>query len=189
MTSIHVLCSIHGIRSGRALKEFRGHGAFVSRARYTADNDQVVSCSADGTVRIWDARACSCSAAFRPPAAQGAPETPIVDLLLDPRDPSRVFVVPRGPTAYIVNLAGEVLRTLSSGREGSFAAAAVSARGAYLYCLADDGYVTAFATDVGKVECSFQVTDKEPVGIAHHPLRNLLATYADDAELRLWKPE
>lgn len=45
-------CSIHGLKSGKALKEFRGHKSYVNDVTYSADWAKVVSCSADGTVKV-----------------------------------------------------------------------------------------------------------------------------------------
>lgn len=32
-----------------------------------------------------------------------------------------------------------------------------------------------------------QVAEKGPVGLTHHPHRNLLASYATDGALKIWK--
>lgn len=47
---------IHGLRSGRTLRELRGHTAFVNTVLYSTDCSRVYSGSSDGTVRVWDAR-------------------------------------------------------------------------------------------------------------------------------------
>eukprot|EP00494_Astrolonche_serrata_P032842 UN33111 len=42
---------VHGLRSGRQLKQFLGHDSYVNRAIYSHDCANVISCSADGTVK------------------------------------------------------------------------------------------------------------------------------------------
>ena len=59
---------IHGLKSGRTLKEFRGHSSFVTGAVFVGANaaaEQVMTCSADGTVRLWDAKSCDCLRSIR----------------------------------------------------------------------------------------------------------------------------
>lgn len=43
---------IHGLKSGRTLKEFRGHTSFVNNAIYTQDAHNILSASSDGTVKV-----------------------------------------------------------------------------------------------------------------------------------------
>jgi WD40 repeat-containing protein SMU1 len=56
---------VHGLKSGKLLKEFRGHTSYVNGAIYSGDGSQVISCSSDATVRIWDAKSCEQVHAFR----------------------------------------------------------------------------------------------------------------------------
>ncbi|CAN0419349.1 unnamed protein product, partial [Discosporangium mesarthrocarpum] len=43
---------IHGLKSGKMLKEFRGHTSFVNTAVYMQDGAKVITGSADGTVKV-----------------------------------------------------------------------------------------------------------------------------------------
>lgn len=56
---------MHGIKSGKMLKEFRGHTSYVNSAIYSHDGSQVISASSDATVRVWDAKSCDCTLVFR----------------------------------------------------------------------------------------------------------------------------
>ena len=83
------------MKSGKTLKEFRGHGSYINDCLFTADvsvsTQQVVSASADGTVKVtprprngaqspgkhfqfqvWDARTTNCLHTFSPPQDGGA---------------------------------------------------------------------------------------------------------------------
>ncbi|CAN0401522.1 unnamed protein product, partial [Phaeothamnion confervicola] len=67
-----------GLKSGTVLREFRGHASFVHCACFCgggggdggggggAGASKVASASADGTVKVWDAKTAECLATFRP---------------------------------------------------------------------------------------------------------------------------
>lgn len=75
-----------------------------------------------------------------------------------------------------------------------------------MYCVGEDGQLYVFDMMTGQLESSIPVCESEEVssggggssggavgsreviGIAHHPHRNILATIADNGELRLWRP-
>merc|ERR1719476_979455 len=46
----------HGVKSGKTLKEFRGHTSYVNSAVYTHDGSKVITASSDGYVIVWDAK-------------------------------------------------------------------------------------------------------------------------------------
>jgi WD40 repeat-containing protein SMU1 len=43
---------IHGLKSGKMLKEFRGHSSFINSVMYSYDNTRILSASSDGTVKV-----------------------------------------------------------------------------------------------------------------------------------------
>ena len=44
---------MHGLKSGKTLKEFRGHTSFVNDAIFTMDAHNIISASSDGSVKVW----------------------------------------------------------------------------------------------------------------------------------------
>jgi WD40 repeat-containing protein SMU1 len=63
-----------------------------------------------------------------------------------------------------------------------------SITGKWIYCVGEDGIVYTFDTAGGQLENILQVSDREVIGISHHPLRSQLMTITDDGQLKLWKP-
>lgn len=43
---------MHGLKSGKMLKEFRGHTSFVNSVTYTIEGTQLLSASSDGSVKV-----------------------------------------------------------------------------------------------------------------------------------------
>ncbi|KAK9839667.1 hypothetical protein WJX81_004660 [Elliptochloris bilobata] len=183
------LARVHGIKSGKMLKEFRGHTSYVNDAAYSPDGSQVITASSDGTVRVWDGKTADCVTAFRPPQATPGGEVGVLAVALHPGNVDHVVVCTRSPTVYLMTLQGQVVKSFQSGKRegGDFVAAWVSPRGDWVYCLGEDGQLYCFGVQSGKLEHLMQVADKGPIGLTQHPHRNLLATWADDGALKLWK--
>ena len=47
------MCRVHGLKSGKTLKEFRGHTSFVNGAVYLPDTHNILSCSSDGSIKVF----------------------------------------------------------------------------------------------------------------------------------------
>ena len=49
-------CRVHGLKSGKTLKEFRGHSSYINDCMFTADvssaTQQIVSAASDGNVKV-----------------------------------------------------------------------------------------------------------------------------------------
>ncbi|KAK5978729.1 WD domain G-beta repeat protein [Trichostrongylus colubriformis] len=143
-----------------------------------------VSCSADGTLRIWNLKTAECATTFRIAgdiAVNSVTPIPKTD---------QIIVCNRSNTLYIVNPQGQVVRSMTSGKrgaEGEFIACIVSPRGEWTYAVAEDGVLYCFPLLTGVLENTLPVSEKQVLGLAHHPNQNLIATIAEDALLKLWK--
>lgn len=180
---------VHGLKSGKMLKEFRGHTSYVNGAMYSADGSQVISCSSDATVRIWDAKTCEQLHAFRPPQASNGQDLAINAVMAHPLHPDQLFVCDRSSTLYLMTLQGQVISSLHSGKKegGGFLAACLSPRGEWAYCLGEDGVLYCFTVGDARLQHIMVAHEKGPVGLCHHPHRNVVATYASEGPLLIWK--
>eukprot|EP00892_Ulva_mutabilis_P011102 jgi/Ulvmu1/8364/UM042_0070.1 len=194
--STHVLSAsfdgsirVHGLRSGRMLKEFRGHKSYVNCAIYSLDGAHVYSASSDGTVGVWDAKSCECLKRINP--TPGAPtEVAVNSVMLNPIKSDELLVCTQSNAVHSMAVGGAVAKTWTTGRSDAnsvFVAAATSPRGAYLYALALDGNLYCFNIAQGRLDHVLEVAAKgKAIGLAHHPHRNFLATVADESELKCW---
>jgi len=183
---------IHGIKSGKTLKEFRGHTSYVNSACFTKDGTDILSASSDGTVKLWDGRTAECLLTFRPGLIPGAVirETTVHTVQLVPNSPDHhVFVCTKSPQAFLMTSQGQMVRTFSSGKSigGDFLCATISPQGKWAYCVGEDGVMYVFDVASGILELALPVTDREVIAVVHHPHRNMLLTITDDGQLKLWR--
>jgi WD40 repeat-containing protein SMU1 len=189
---------IHGLKSGRTLKEFRGHTSYVNCAIYTEDGSQVISVSSDGTVKVWDSKNTDCVRTFKPAAAAGTKGTAgeaasdqalvsLIGITKLPKHIDRFLIVARSPTMYMTSLTGQVIQSYFCPG-GDISTYCVSPKGNFIYVVAADQAMYCFNTETGKVEHVMKLHKKDVLGMAHHPHRNILASHSDDGTLKLWKP-
>jgi len=184
---------IHGLRAGRALKEFRGHTSYVNTACFTHDGSRVCSGSSDGTVRVWDARSSECLITFRPSLTVSQPtgiETAIHTIIPLPNSQDQLVVFTRSSNVFITTLQGQVIKTFSSGKteKGDFVCGTVSPKGKWIYCVAEDENLYCFNVASGQLDSVLPVSEREVIGVVHHPYRNLILTFSIDGVLKFWKP-
>jgi WD40 repeat-containing protein SMU1 len=176
-------CREFGLRTSRMLKEFNGHASYIHSCQYVLRKGGhqlcVVTSSADGTVRLWNAKTSEALRVFRPVSlgdsmsvkgsslvvdhrsdlTSGAGGSPAVHTVLHLHTPAdSMIVVPRGLRAFLVDYHGTVWRTFEdNGSAGKlFVAATVSPSNHWLYCVNEDGVCCIFDIVTGKLEKSIR---------------------------------
>ena len=103
----HLSFRIHGLKSGKTLKEFRGHTSFVNYAMWSSDAHHIISASSDGTVKVWNPRSSECLSTFKSLGGT-AGDTPIHAVHPLVKQPDHFVVCNRTSTAVIMNMQGQV---------------------------------------------------------------------------------
>ena len=118
---------IHGLKSGKQLKEFRGHVSFVNEAIFSSDGHQIISASSDGTVKvqliyidrfhlrtfqIWHVKSQECLSTFK---SLGGNDATIHSVCIMPKNPDQFVVTNRSNTIVIMNMQGQIVKSFTSG--------------------------------------------------------------------------
>jgi len=186
--SFDATVKVHGLKSGKTLKVFREHTSFVNECQFSADGLHVISCSADGTVRIWDAKSTDCLNVIRPTTATKMADITVNTVTFLPKNNDQFIVCSRTPSILLMNTKGQTLQTFTNGTKVDFVTCLVSPRGEWIYGVGEDSNLYCFRSDSAEVVHTLKLHEKETIGITHHPHINLIASFADDGTVRLWKP-
>jgi WD40 repeat-containing protein SMU1 len=177
---------ILGLQSGRPLKEFRGHSSFVTRALFSPDNGQVVTASADGSIKVWSTTTSECITTFRPPQALSTADAPILAIAFLPHHSGEIVVLPRGRSVFVMNLVGHVVREVASPG-GTLSGMSVSPRGKLLHTVGDDLQLRCFDLSTGvEVAATAAAEAGELFGVYQHPRRNVVVTSGSDGRVSMW---
>eukprot|EP00854_Cymbomonas_tetramitiformis_P015302 gene15302-18105_t len=181
---------LHGLKSGKCLKEFNGHTSFVNDAIFTSDGSRIMSASSDGTVKVWDAKSAECISTFRPPAATAGTETTVNSVHLFPKNSDQIVVCTRSPQVFIMTMQGQVVKSFQSGKRegGDFVSAWVSPHGDWIYCMVWDFNSGKLKKDLQfQAEDAFMMHDDAVLSINFSRDSESLVSGSQDGKIKVWK--
>lgn len=193
---------LHGMRSNRTIRDFRGHKSFVTAVASSRDDNFIITGSTDSTVKIWSAKTAQVVREYQS-------NSKIHSVFLMPNFKSDIFIVGnRTRFIKLIDLEGKLRAKLSDEttedkaveqkdqtdsekvNKGDFYALCSSPKGNWIYAV-DSKHVYCFNYSSKKVLKTLKVheeSNNDVIGVIHHPLLNLLATYDTQGNLKLWKP-
>lgn len=175
-TSYDCTARLFGVKSGRVLKEFRGHQSHVNKAAFTPNNT-VTTISSDGSVKIWNANTAQCIKTLHCiPDVKFALKT--MDCNFVAGNNSRVFQIREQRVQEFRD---------TKTKDLAIVALKVSRQHKYLYALTENGLCLIFGFDNSAEMASLQVTESEVVGACFHPSLNVMVTFDVEGVIKFWK--
>ena len=107
------ICRVHGLKSGKLLKEFRGHTSFVNDAIFTADGHNILSASSDGTVKLWNIKSTECISTFKSLGGTSGIDITVNSVHALPKNTEHFVVCNRSNTVSILNMQGQVSKAFT----------------------------------------------------------------------------
>ena len=175
-TSYDCTARLMGVKSGRVLKEFRGHQSHVNKAAFTSDNT-ITTISSDGAVRIWNATTAQCIKTLHC--------IPDVKFALRAMDCN--FVA--GNNSRVFQIREQSIQEFRDTKTKDLAIVALklSRQHKYLHAFTENGLCLTFSLDNSTEMTSLQVTETEMVGVCFHPSLNVMITFDVEGVIKFWK--
>ncbi|KAI7849056.1 WD40-repeat-containing domain protein [Circinella umbellata] len=203
---------IHGLRSGKTLKEFRGHSSFVNSVLFSTDNTRVLSASSDGTVKVWDAKTTSCLHTITPQSGADISKGPsssassasssaaavatsalanqtVQAIVPLSKNIDQVLVCTKSNTLYIMTMRGQIVKTFTHQKKtgSDFVSATVSPQCELVYGIGEDSTLYCFQITTGKLISETKICDYEAVGLTGHPRTNVVVSHDDHGHVYFLK--
>ncbi|KAK1934874.1 WD domain, G-beta repeat containing protein [Babesia divergens] len=188
---------IHGLKSGKPLRTFKGHNSIVNAAIYSYDGTKVITGSSDGYVKIWDSRTTDLLKSFlaftgHDPSNHIKSDTPrpinsIMNMPYSGGD-ELIMVCTRSSSLSVYKLNGICVKHYSIEDSGhNFLDVAVSRRLNWVYAVGEGNMLYCF-NKAGNLEHSFKVHEKDVIGLVHHPQESVIASWGLDGTIKLLYP-
>jgi len=201
---------VHGLTSGGVeLKDFSGHRSFVNSIIQFDDGEKILSCSSDGTIRLWNFKSLSCERVYSAESMRKNDEMdesdnkqfdsshlPIHQIMLYPFSKNHVLVCYPCNWITVMDLESgkETFRFVSSKKEDEFVSFSIES--SHLYGVTSTNkcfvfqmpeHVTQKLDEVSPVRIDTDLQHKKPVtGILQHPKESIIATFSPES-INLWK--
>lgn len=165
--------------------------------------------------QIWNLKTNECVNSYKSTAIAGSSTIEIAVNAIhlmpagDSKGPDHFLICTRSNTLSIMNLSGQVkilfstnpvlldssyfyqiVKTFTNAvaEGGDFITCVLSPRAEFIYAVGEDRKLYCFNAFTCKMEQLIELGEKMVIGIAHHPKRNMIATYSEDGLVKLWRP-
>ncbi|KAK1442059.1 wd40 repeat-containing protein smu1 [Babesia gibsoni] len=188
---------VHGLKSGKPLRTFKGHTSIVNSAIYSFDGTRVITGSSDGYVKIWDSRTTDLLKsfiAFTAPDPRSTiqsdvpqPVNSILNLPYTGGD-ELILVCTRSSSLSVYKLNGICIKNYTvEDSDDRFLDVAVSRRLNWVYAVSERNMLYCF-NKAGELENSFKVHENDVIGLIHHPQEPVMATWGLEGTIKLLYP-
>jgi len=184
--NLHIL----GMKSGRILKELRGHSSYVNCSIWL-DEMLVLSGSHDGSVKLWDLNRIECASTCYPKEEISLSPPPIKSIckLITTETDVLLLITSQSTKLHLYSLLKrDFIQVIPTKLKDQNHLIISQARNGQIFTLSSDGNLFGFKVeDFSSLIGSEMVCNVEPIGFALHPKLNILITFDVSGEIKFWK--
>ncbi|PVU96753.1 hypothetical protein BB559_002269 [Furculomyces boomerangus] len=181
---------IMGLKSGKIIREFRGHTSYVNAAVFTPDMTNVISGSSDGSIRIWEQSTGRCIQVLYPIDPKSALSIPQVSSLCPyPYQKEYCVLISNNTESiYLYKLDTGKIEKAFSVEDGpkKLMSAVFSHDCVYVYALGDNGTMYCFDFKTRKLSDSIKVGDLKHTTLVQNTVENTVSSFGNDRYVTTW---
>ena len=178
---------VFGLKSGKQINELSGHNSFINDLCIVNEGDKLISASADSYIKVWDIKNYELLNTISLPTISFVKEIGINNISLYPKNNDYFFVSNKSLNIYLLNIQGEIIKTFNPQNKKNFVYCLASPLGEYLYSVDEDNIVYVIQVSTNKLISNFKIHDRDIIGLAHHPSKNILVSFSLDGFLNIIK--